>query len=109
MGEIFYFTKKQNLIEKWVSEKGFKVKSEVDIFQYRVDLAIDEIKMAIEVDGPSHRKLKKEGDLVDLTRKHIDDRDYLLLKFFPNGVWHVPVDIDENTFKEEFQKIIERI
>lgn len=106
---IFYFTKKQNEVEKWVCDMGFKVKAEVDIEQYRVDLGIEELKLAIEIDGPSHRKVKKEGNLVTKELKNISKRDKVLLEHFSVGVWHIPVSIEEETFRKEFQVIVDNI
>jgi len=108
-GTIFYFTKKQNEIESLVSEMGFRVRSEVDVEQYRADLFIDELKLIIEIDGPSHKRLKKEGKLVTIDTPGLKQRDRILLDFCPYGVWHIPVDMDNDLFKEEFQKIINAI
>lgn len=107
MSSITYFTKVQNHVESWISDMGFKVRSEVDVENYRADLVISELGMVVEIDGPSHRKLKKNGSFVtkSLTTK-INKRDALLLEYYPNGIWHVPVEIDEDTFKTEFKRII---
>ena len=107
MTSITYFTKVQNTVEKWIGDLGFKVRSEIDIEQYRADLVISELGMVVEIDGPSHRKLKKEGNLITKESIHkVSKRDIVLLEHFPKGIWHVPVDIDEEVFKEEFKKII---
>ena len=106
---IFYFTKKQNEVEKWVCDMGLKVKSEVDVEQYRVDLGIEELKMAIEIDGPSHRKVTSNGKLVIKSDVQISKRDLVLLEYFSNGIFHIPVSIEEETFRKEFQKIIDNI
>jgi very-short-patch-repair endonuclease len=108
-GTIFYFTKKQNEVESLVSEMGFRVRAEVDIEQYRADLFIEELQLIIEVDGPSHKRLKKEGELVTVDSPKISQRDKILLDFCPNGVWHIPVDMDNDLLKEEFQKIVNAI
>lgn len=113
MNEITYFSKKQACIEDWITEMGFKVRAEVDVEQYRVDLTVSELKMVVEIDGPSHRKVGKNGNLITLNTEHFSNpllkaskRDKILLEYYPNGVWHVPVSIDEETFKDEFKKII---
>ena len=54
MSDITYFTKVQNDVEKWITDLGFKVKSEVDVENFRADLVINELGMIVEVDGPSH-------------------------------------------------------
>ena len=107
MNEITYFTKVQKEVEDWITEMGFKVRAEVDVEQYRADLAIWDLEMIVEVDGPSHRKLKERGKLVKNDGQKVTKRDALMLAYYPNGVWHVPVDISEDTFKDEFKKIIE--
>jgi hypothetical protein len=95
------------MVESWISDMGFKVRSEVDVEQYRADLVISELGMVVEIDGPSHRKLKKNGSFVSKTlTTNISKRDNLLLGYYPNGIWHIPVGIDEETFKVEFKRII---
>jgi len=106
MHEITYFTKVQKDVENWITEMGFKVRAEVDVEQYRADLAIWDLNMIVEVDGPSHRKLKERGKLVKNDGQKVTKRDALMLAYYPNGVWHIPVSIDEDTFKDEFKKII---
>ena len=107
MSEITYFTKEQKLCENWITEMGFKVRSEVDVEQYRADLVLPELCMVVEIDGPSHRKMGKNGTLITLNSEHkVSKRDKVLLNHYPNGVWHIPVSIDEDTFKAEFKKII---
>jgi len=108
MSEITYYTKKQKEIEKWISQLGYRVKSEVDVEQYRVDLGIEDIHLAIEIDGPSHKKLKKEGKLINLGNRK-DKRDLILLTHYFNGIYHVPVDISEENFKNNFIKIVESL
>ena len=61
------------------------------------------------IDGPSHRKLPKEGRLIDLNQRQASKRDKVLLNVFQNGIYHIPVDIEEDLFKEEFQKIINKV
>ena len=109
MNEITYFTKVQKEVEDWITEMGFKVRAEVDVEQYRADLAIWDLEMIVEVDGPSHRKLKERGKLVKNDGQKVTKRDALMLAHYPNGVWHIPVDISEEIFKTEFAKIIENI
>lgn len=107
MSDITYFTKVQKDVENWITDMGFKVRAEVDVEQYRADLAIWELEMIVEVDGPSHKKLKKEGNLVtNKSGKKVTKRDALMLAYYPKGVWHIPVSIDEETFKIEFKKIL---
>jgi hypothetical protein len=107
MSDLSYFTKEQACVEKWITEMGFKVRSEVDVEQYRVDLVVPEMCMVVEIDGPSHRKMGKSGTLITLNSEHkVSKRDKVLLNHYPNGVWHIPVSIDEDTFKAEFKKII---
>ena len=108
MSEITYYTKKQKEVEKWVFQLGYRVKSEVDIEQYRVDLGIEDLHLAVEIDGPSHRKLKKEGKLINLGNRK-DKRDLTLLTHYFNGIYHVPVDISEEVFKKRFLEIVEGI
>jgi len=103
---ITYFTKVQNEVEKWLVDLGFRVKSEVDVEQYRVDLAVSELDMVVEIDGPSHRKLKAEGNLITSESPQMSKRDKLVLEYYPNGVFHIPVNIDEETFKTVFMDII---
>ena len=109
MSQITYYTKKQCEVEKWVQSLGIRTKLEEDIEQYRVDVGIFELDLAIEIDGPSHRKLPKEGKLITLDQERISKRDKLLLQYYPNGIYHVPVDISEEDFKSEFQKIINKV
>jgi len=104
---ITYFTKVQNMVERWINDMGFKVKSEVDVENYRVDLALSELEMVIEIDGPSHRKLKPEGNLVTKESTKISKRDRVLLEYYPKGVFHIPVDIEEEVFKKVFLNILE--
>ncbi len=107
MSEISYFTKVQNDVEKWITDMGFKVKSEVDIDEYTVDLMISELGMIVEVDGPSHRKIKGGTKLInDEKDPKANKRDKKLLSYYPNGIFHVSVDIDEETFKKEFGRIL---
>ena len=107
MSDITYFTKVQNDVEKWITEMGFKVKSEVDVENFRVDLAINELGMIVEVDGPSHRKIKGGGKLInDEKDPKASKRDKKLLSYYPNGIFHVSVDVDEETFKKEFERIL---
>lgn len=107
MNSITYFTKKQNRVEEWIGDMGLKVMSEVDVENYRVDLALSELEMVIEIDGPSHRKLKKEGSLITSESTQISKRDKVLLEYYPNGIWHVPVSIEEELFKKVFLNILE--
>lgn len=108
MGDITYFTKEQKEVENWITEMGFKVRSEVDVEQYRADLVLLELCMVVEIDGPSHRKMGKNGTFITLQSEHkVSKRDKVLLNHYPNGVWHIPVSIDGDTFKAEFKKIIE--
>jgi hypothetical protein len=107
MQPITYFSKKQKLCEDWITEMGFKVRAEVDVEQYRVDLLAPEICMVVEIDGPSHRKMGNNGTLITLNSEHkVSKRDKVLLSHYQNGVWHVPVGISEEIFKAEFKKII---
>jgi hypothetical protein len=103
---ITYFTKVQKEVEKWVSNAGFKVKSEVDVENYRVDLVISELELVIEVDGPSHRKLRTGGSLIVIGSHTANKRDNVLLKYYRNGVWHIPVNITEDEFKSKFKEIL---
>jgi len=109
MSTITYFTKKQLEIERLIINMGFKVRAEVDIEQYRADLFINELSLIIEIDGPSHRKLKKEGKLVNSIESAMNKRDKILLQYAPSGIWHIPVDIEDDIFEEEFKKILGKI
>jgi hypothetical protein len=107
MSDITYFTKEQKQIEKWITDLGFKVKSEVGIEEYTADLVINELGMIVEVDGPSHRKIKGGGKLIDNENDpKASKRDKKLLSYYPNGIFHVSVDIDEETFKRELGRIL---
>jgi hypothetical protein len=107
MQPITYYTKKQNLVEKWICDLGFRVKSEVDVENYRVDLVVSEMKMIIEIDGPTHKKLKSEGELITNKSSKVSKRDLVLLEYYPNGVFHIPVSIEEELFKEVFMSVLE--
>jgi hypothetical protein len=109
MSDITYFTKVQNMVERWINDMGFKVRSEVDVENYRVDLALSELEMVVEIDGPSHRKIKPEGNLVTKESAKISKRDRILLEYYPNGVFHIPVDIEEEVFKKVFLVLLEDI
>ena len=106
ISSITYFSKKQGDVEKWITDLSFRVRAEVDVEQYRVDLAVSELQMVVEIDGPSHRKLKPEGDLIIKDSTKASKRDLIILNFYSNGIWHIPVGIDEELFKKIFMDII---
>jgi len=64
MSHIYYFTSKQKEVEGWITDLGFRVRKEVDFDQFRVDLYLSELSMAVEIDGPQHRKVKATGEWV---------------------------------------------
>jgi very-short-patch-repair endonuclease len=107
MSDITYFTKVQNTVEKWIEDMGLRVRSEVNVENYRADLVVPELEMIVEIDGPSHRKLKPEGNLVTKESNKISKRDKVLLEYYNNGVFHIPVDIEEEIFKKVFLNILE--
>jgi len=39
----------------------------------------------------------------------ISKRDRILLEYYPNGVFHIPVDIEEEVFKKVFLVLLEDI
>ena len=106
MSNINYFTKVQNNVERWISDLGFKVLSEVGVEQYVADLVVNELDLIVEVDGPSHRKLPPEGRLITKESIWKEKRDVVLLNYFKNGIFHIPVSITEERFKQEFMKLI---
>ena len=47
-------SKTQSAVMKAVSTTGWRCESEAVVDMYAVDIAIPELKIAVEVDGPSH-------------------------------------------------------
>ena len=81
MTDITYYTDKQLEIDKIIQSLGIRTKLEEDVEQYKVDISCQELKIAVEIDGPSHRKLPKEGRLIDLNQRQASKRDKVLLFF----------------------------
>ena len=108
MSDITAFTERQKEIERLITNMGFRVRAEVDCEQYRVDLAISDFDLAIEIDGPSHRAVKKTGEWITLENAR-SKRDLVVLRCFENGIYHVPVWIDDEVFEEKLSKIIGEI
>lgn len=77
--------------------KGYSIKMQFSVGRYRVDIALPNDKLLIELDGPTHEKRKKQDQ----------ERDAKIISTLPQG-WRI-VRIPTNLFEQNPSKLIQAV
>ena len=90
-------TQEQLLISKWLNEIGLEHSLEEELEPYWADIYVHDLKLVIELDGPSHMK------------KRDDVRDMFLIKNYHVSIWRIKNKTVKVSYKAEFEKELMRI